>query len=85
MASEERDCASPEWGRRVHAAVVLRDWKLDALAEELNVSRRTLKRVIDGDRRLRPWEVARINELLGLPEWFLRDGLAPPPTRGVEP
>ncbi len=84
QSSETSGGASPEWGRRVRAAAVLRGWELDALAVELNVSRRTLNRMIDGTRRPRPWEVARINKLLELPEWFLSEGLDGRPTSGSE-
>jgi transcriptional regulator with XRE-family HTH domain len=73
-----------EWGRRVRAALVLRGCDADDLARELNISRRTLDRMIAGKRAPRDWETARIEELLELPKWFIRDGLERPLAQGVE-
>jgi hypothetical protein len=67
----------------VRAAVVLRGYDVDVLAWELNISRRTLERTIRGERAPRPWETARIEELLELPDWFIRDGLERAPARGA--
>ena len=63
------------WGRNVRAALVLRNLDVADLAPQLNISRRTLERTMRGEREPRPWETSRIEELLGLPAWFIREGI----------
>jgi hypothetical protein len=67
-------------GRRIRAAFLLSDKAPEDVAPELNVSTRTLERVMAGTRQARDWELRRLSELLEVPEWFLREGLAAQPT-----
>ncbi len=69
--------ATTDFGRRVRAALVLRDRTIADVAPELNVSARTLERVLQGRRQARDWEIARLAELLEVPETFLRSGFDP--------
>lgn len=64
-------------GRRIRAALALSGQTPEDVAEELNVSPRTLSRMIAGDRQARDWELRRLAELLEVPLWFLTDGLQP--------
>jgi transcriptional regulator with XRE-family HTH domain len=63
------------WDRNVKAALLLADVSIEGAARELNVSRKTLDRTIRGEREPRPWETHRLAEVLGVPTWFLVDGL----------
>jgi transcriptional regulator with XRE-family HTH domain len=69
-----------EVGRRIRAALVLAGKSAEEVAPELNVSARTLERVVAGKRQARDWELRRLAELLDVPEWFLREGLGGQPT-----
>lgn len=66
----------PELPRRIAAAIVLSGKKTTELAPELNISARTLERVISGERLAREWEVHRLAEILEVPLWFFREGWA---------
>jgi transcriptional regulator with XRE-family HTH domain len=66
-------------GLRVRAALVLSGRELSDVAEELNISVRTLARVMAGNRQLREWELQRLAALTETPEWFLREGFAGQP------
>jgi hypothetical protein len=67
-------------GRRVRAALALAERSLEDVAPELNISTRTLGRVLSGERQLRDWELRRLSEILRVPDWFLREGLEGQPT-----
>jgi transcriptional regulator with XRE-family HTH domain len=67
---------SEEEGRRVRAALALAGKTPEEVAPELNISARTLGRVIAGERQLREWEVQRLATVLEVPPWFLTHGLA---------
>lgn len=71
----------PGFGRRLRAAIALeakhqRDTgRVKArVAKELNVSTRTLERMVLDQSPPNDWEVARLAEVLQVPEWFLREG-----------
>jgi hypothetical protein len=74
---------APGFGRRLRAAIIL---AVDAqnevprlkasVAEQLNISPRTLERMILDQRRPNDWEIRQLAELLKVPEWFLREGFA---------
>jgi excisionase family DNA binding protein len=81
ISNERQDPAGDAWGRRVRAALVLRNYDPDDLARELNISRRTLDRMLVGLRKPKAWETARVEELLELPPWFISHGVP----RVVEP
>jgi transcriptional regulator with XRE-family HTH domain len=66
----------PEMRLRIGAALVLADKKPADVAHELNISARTLERVIAGDRLPREWEVQRLATILEVPLWFLMEGFA---------
>lgn len=59
----------------MRAALVLRGYDADDLARELNISRRTLERAMNGERAPRDWETERIEQLLELPDWFIPYGI----------
>jgi hypothetical protein len=61
---------------RIAAALALADKKPADVAPELNISGRTLERVIAGDRLPREWEVQRLATILEVPLWFLMEGFA---------
>jgi transcriptional regulator with XRE-family HTH domain len=63
------------WGRNVRAALLLANVPIENAARELNLSRKTLERTIRGEREPRPWETRRLAEVLGVPTWFLVEGL----------
>jgi hypothetical protein len=63
------------WGRHVKAALTLADVPIGVVAQELNMSRKTLERVIRGEREPTTWETRRLAEVLGIPSWFLVEGL----------
>jgi predicted DNA-binding transcriptional regulator AlpA len=69
----------------VRAGLALRGYDADELARELNLSRRTLDRTLKGERQPREWETARVEELLGLPDWFIRYGIERSWTLKVDP
>jgi transcriptional regulator with XRE-family HTH domain len=74
--------ARPRWtelGRRIQAAVVLSGRTLDDVASELNVSGKTLTRIMKGQREPRDREIQMLIRALDVPEWFLREGLAGAP------
>lgn len=68
--------ADPELPRRIDAAIVSAGRRPADVAPELNVSARTLERVIAGTRLPREWEVKRLAEVLEVPMWFLTEGFA---------
>ena len=63
------------WGRNVRAALVLKGVSVDAAARELNLSRKTLERTLRGERTPRDWETSRLAETIGVPRWFIEEGL----------
>ena len=67
-------------GRRLKAALALADMTTAELAEqvesELHIGLRTIERVMQGQRNLKPWEREAIARALDVPEWFLERGLA---------
>lgn len=72
--------SATETGRRIRAALALAGVTSPQVAAELNLSSRTLDRVIAGQRQARDWELRRLSELLDVPEWFLREGFAGRPS-----
>jgi transcriptional regulator with XRE-family HTH domain len=69
---------APE-SRRLKAALALAGMSAADLADvvenEIQAGRRTIERVMQGKRVLKPWERERIAEALAVPVWFLTDGL----------
>lgn len=65
LASGLVSMLSDDIGRRIRAAFVLAGKAPRDVAPELNVSLRTLDRVIAGDRQPREWELRRLAEILG--------------------
>lgn len=72
---------SPGFGRRLRAAIIIAANRNEdiaatklALARELNVSTRTLDRLVAEKRWPSEWEVDRLASLLEVPDWFLRSG-----------
>ena len=67
------------YGRRLKAALVLADRTAadlaQAVAGDLHIGLRTIERVMQGKRVPRPWETERFAEALGVPAWFLHEGL----------
>jgi hypothetical protein len=79
---------APGLGRRLRAAIIVaaRNDEIAAkkveLARELNVSTRTLDRMVAEKRWPSDWEIGRLAELLDVPEGFLRSGFRPDPAEG---
>ena len=67
-------------GRRLKAALALADVTAAELADqvesELHIGLRTIERVMQGQRSLKPWERDAIAKALDVPAWFLERGLA---------
>lgn len=64
------------FGQRVKAGLVLADKTAAEVAPALNISARTLERVMQGKREPREWEIQQLALQLAIPEWFLRDGFS---------
>lgn len=68
------------FGRRLKAAMTLRDLSVAELAErvppQFRMSTRTLDRIAQGKRPPNDWEVPLLAELLNVPEWFLVGGFS---------
>jgi transcriptional regulator with XRE-family HTH domain len=79
LPRQRRTVAAVTEGQRIKAALVLAGRTAEEVAPELNVSGRTLNRIIAGERQAREWELDRLADVLAIPAWFLRDGLVQPP------
>jgi plasmid maintenance system antidote protein VapI len=64
-----------ETGLRIKAALAIRGRTSAEVAPELNISGRTLERIIAGTRTAREWELHRLAEVLDVPPWFIEEGL----------
>jgi transcriptional regulator with XRE-family HTH domain len=67
------------FGRRVMAARVLAGLSQAQLAAALNISEKTLQRLLAGKREIKDVEMAALPAVLGVPEWFLRRGFGGAP------
>jgi hypothetical protein len=89
VAASQAPGDAASFGRRLKAAIVLADTTAGELAVEigpdLQISRGTLERMMQGKRAPRPWEVERLAQALGVPAWFLRDGLQHAEAEAVTP
>lgn len=65
------------FGRRVAAGRVLAGLSHAELARALNMSEKTLQRLLAGKREIKDKEMVALQEALGVPDWFLRNGLRP--------
>lgn len=83
MAQSANGSASPfvvrrtelsTFGKRLKAAMSLAGKSLEEVAAELEVSPKTVSRVMHGVREPRRPEVRHLAEVLGVPESFLLDG-----------
>lgn len=67
------------FGRRLKAALVLADMTASQLAaevgDELEISRATIERVMQGRRAPKAWEIARFAAALGVTRNFLERGI----------
>jgi transcriptional regulator with XRE-family HTH domain len=66
-----------EFGKNLKAAMSLADKSIDEIAGELEVSAKTLSRVMRGVREPRKLEIRHLAEVLGVPEAFLVGGFGP--------
>lgn len=69
----------PPYARHLKAALDLRGWTMaelaDAMPPSYRLSRSTLEKIGRGIRAPLEYEYPVLAELLGVPEWFLRDGV----------
>ena len=63
-------------GPRIRAAIAYAGRTIDDVAAEMGFSGKTLKRTINGERRMRPEEKRMLAEILDVPRCFLDEGFS---------
>jgi transcriptional regulator with XRE-family HTH domain len=80
---------TPPIARRLKAALALAGMTTDELGEQvapyLHIGARTIERVMQGRRALKPVELDHLAKALGVPNWFLEHGLEGAPAEVRQP